>query len=320
MRVAYSFDDNYALQAGVSILSLLEHHKGLEELVIYVIDDHISEENKRKINNMTAGYGRIVEYLDLELLTRDLKCTTNFSRSSYGRLFLADVLAFDSIIYIDSDTIINGSLQELQTWDMTDILVVGVADTVNPYYKLLIGLSHEDIYICGGGVILLNFKLWRERDITQKCIDFIGKYNGNPPHNDQGVINYVCRGYIGILPASYNVMSPMFAFPVRRLKRIFLLKEYYSQEEIATAVQAPSVIHYTDEFYNRPWFSNCTHPLKHIWMGYFLRSPWFKKKLAVKKLSRNCRIQNFVYKKCPFCFYILMIRFITRKHLLSNYK
>jgi len=320
MRVAYSFDDNYALQAGVSILSLLEHHKELEELVIYVIDDHISEINKRKINNMAAGYGRAVEYFDLELLTRDLKYTTDFSRSSYGRLFLANVLAFDSIIYIDSDTIIDGSLKGLQTWNMTDTLVAGVSDTVNPYYKQLIGLGRDDRYICCGGVILLNLKLWRERNITKKCVDFIGRYNGNPPHNDQGVINYVCRGHIGILPAHYNVMSPMFAFPASRLKRIFLLKEYYSQKEIATAVQAPFVIHYTDEFYNRPWFSNCTHPLKHIWMRYFLRSPWAWQKLTVKKLSGNCRIQNFVYKKCPFCFYILMVRFITRKHLLSNYK
>lgn len=318
MKVVYSFDDNYALQAGVSILSLLEHHKELEELVIYVINDHISEINKRKINDMAAGYGRAVEYFDLELLTQDLKYTTDFSRSAYARLFLADVLAFDSVIYIDSDTIINGSLQELQTWDMTGILVAGVADTVNPYYKLLIGLSYEDKYICSGGVILLNLKLWRERNITQKCIDFIGRYNGNPPHNDQGAINYVCRGHIGILPARYNVMSPMFAFPVRRLKRIFLLKEYYSQEEITAAIYAPTVIHYTDEFYNRPWFSNCTHPLKQIWRDYFSRSTWTERELPVKKISKNCRIQNFIYRYFPFYIYLLMVRFIELQHKLYS--
>lgn len=320
MKVAYSFDDNYAVQAGVSILSLLEHHKEVENLVIYVIDNHISTTNKKNLDNMVACYGRVLEYISIEILTYDLKCLTAFNRSAYARLFLAKKLLADRIIYIDSDTIINGSLERLQTWNLTDILVAGVADTVNLYYRQLIGLDKNDRYICSGGVILLNLKLWRERNITSKCIEFIRYFNGIPPHNDQGTINYVCRGYIDILPAAYNVMSPMFAFSTKRLKRLFVMREYYSQKEIGEAIRRPLVLHYTDEFYNRPWFDNCTHPLKQIWLRYFSQSPWYTDVLPTKRLSRNCKIQNFVYRYLPFPFYLLMVRFITWKHLLLSHK
>lgn len=317
MRVAYSFDDNYALQAGVSILSLLEHHKGLEELVIYVIDDHISEENKRKINNMAARYGRIVEYFDLELLTRDLKYTTNFSRSSYARLFLPEITTSDRIVYIDSDTIINRTISGLKIFDMTDTLAAGTLDTINPYYKYQIGLKSDDLYICAG-VILFNLDLWRKWDITRKCIDFIGRYDGNPPHNDQGTLNYVCRNHLKILPVGYNVMPPIFAFSSLEIGSLFRIDNYYTQSELNDAVISPIIIHYTDEFFNRPWFTNCTHPLKQIWIGYFSRSPWVGRKLTVKKLSRNCRIQNFVYTYFPIHIYLLMARFIEYRHKIHS--
>lgn len=315
MDVVYSFDDNYVLQAGVSILSLLEQHKELEELVIYVIDDHISEINKRKINSMATSYGRAVEYLDLELLTRDLECTTDFSRSSYGRLFLAGELTSDRVIYIDSDTIVNGSLQTLQNWDLTDTLVAGVSDTVNPYYKHQIGFKCGEPYICAG-VILLNLKLWRKWDITRKCVNFIDRYSGNPPHNDQGTINYVCKNHLKILPAKYNVMPPMFVFSVQQICTLFRLGDYYTQQELDNAISSPVVVHYTDEFFNRPWFCNCTHPLKQIWRDYFSRSTWTERELPVKKISKNCRIQNFIYRYFPFYIYLLMVRFIELRHKL----
>lgn len=320
MQVVYSFDDNYAPQAGVSILSLLEHNKNIDNLNIYIIDNHISDYNKQLISDITSRYNRNVEYIELETLTKGLKCTTSFSVSAYGRIFIADVIAStDRIIYIDCDTIINGSLEAMESFPMTDTLVAGVSDTVNPYYRQLIGLNQEDSYICSG-VVVINLDLWRKWNITRKCIDFINRFDGNPPHNDQGTINHVCRGHIGILPAQYDVMNPMFAFSAKKLRKLFFLKQYYTQEELVSAITAPIIIHYTDEFYNRPWFSNCTHPLKRVWLDVFHASPWSKQELPMKKVSKNCHIQNIVYHFFPFPIYLLMIRFITWQHMRRNAK
>lgn len=318
LNVAYSFDDGYAQHAGISMLSLLENNQDIEHIVFYIIIDSLNEENRNKIEYIIQKYHREFYYIDLKELTKDLKISTTFNRSAYGRIFLANYVSVNSIIYIDSDTIINESLKDLFNINMTDKLVAGVQDTVNSYYVTNIGLNNNHRYINDGGIIILNLDLWRKMGIVKKCIDFIYKFHGNPPHNDQGTINHVCAGYIEILPANYNVMAPMFKFTAKQIIALFKMEQYYTQSELDNATNKPIVIHYTDEFYNRPWFSNCTHPLKHLYLDYKEKSPWKDTHLKYKALSRNCKIQNWVYEKCPFFIYKLMIRFIEYKHRLTN--
>lgn len=318
LNVAYSFDDGYAQHAGISILSLLENNQEIERIVFYIITNALSNENRNHIENIIKQYHRELHYIDLDELTSSLKISTNFNRSAYGRIFLADVVQDDYILYVDSDTIINSSLKNLFDIDMSNKLVAGVQDTVNSYYVINIGLNNNHRYINDGGIIVLNLDLWRKMGIVKKCIDFIYKFNGNPPHNDQGTINHVCAGYIEILPASYNVMPPMFNFTSKQILSLFKMKQYYTQSELDKAISTPIVIHYTDEFFNRPWFSNCTHPLKNLYLSYKAKSPWKDVPLKYKELSKNCKIQNWVYANCPFWVYKLMIRFIEYKHRLNK--
>ena len=318
LNIAYSFDDGYAQHAAVSIVSLLENNKDIENITVHIITNALNNENTLRIEEVISRYGRKVQYHELGTLTERMKISTDFNRSAYGRIFLDNLTDIDRIIYVDSDTVIDGSLKELMTLDMTDSLVAGVQDTVNPYYVINIGLGHNHRYINDGGVIILNLDLWRNKGITDKCIDFIYKFNGNPPHNDQGTINAVCAGHIAILPARYNVMPPHFEFTSKQIISLFKMKSYYNQTELDNAVKNPIVIHYTDEFYNRPWFKNCTHPLKDLYLYYLAMTPWRNCELKFKELTRNCKIQNWVHKNCPFFIYKLMIRFIEIKHRIKN--
>lgn len=315
LNVVYSFDDGYAQHAGVSILSLLENNRDIDEINVYIIDNSIEKINKERLNSIIEHFRRTITYLDLYELTKDLCVNTQFNRSAYGRIFISEVLSLDEILYIDSDTVINHSLKELLEIDMTNYLVAGVQDTVNPYYLYMIDLNSCSRYINDGGIIILNLALWRKKKIMQQCVDFIVKFDGNPPHNDQGTINYVCRNAIKILPANYNVMNPMFNFSSKQIQDLFKMKKYYSQQEVNDAISNPVVIHYTDEFFNRPWFINCTHPLKQTYLDYLKKSPWADNELKKRKLSRNCRTQNWIYKNSPYFIYKLMIRFIEYHHM-----
>lgn len=317
LHIAYSFNDSYVQHAGISILSLLENNQDIESIIVYIISDSFNKINREKINSIIKKYNREVIYFDLNTLTKDLKINTRFSRSAYGRIFIADKVKADKLIYIDSDTVVKGSLKPLLTVDISHYLVLGVQDTVNPYYLSNIGLNHSHQYI-NTGFLILNLKLWREKGIVRKCIDFILQYNGNPPHNDQGTINKVCAGFIKILPAKYNVMPPMFSFKVNEIKKLFKIRFYYSQEEIDSAIAHPIIIHYTDEFFNRPWFLNCTHPLKSVYLNNLKNSPWKDAPIMYKKISTNCKIQNWVYCHCSFCIYRSMVRFIEFRHRVKN--
>lgn len=318
MNVSYSFNDAYAQHAGLSIFSLFENNRDVDEITVYIIDNQISEDNKNKIETIASQYDRNIIYLDLQELTSGINAETSFNRSTYGRLFLSTLQDVDRILHIDSDTIITGSLKDLLTYDMSNTLVAGVQDTVNAFFKHSIGLSDEHKYINAGGVIILNLALWRQQQTSDKCLDFIMRYEGNPPHNDQGTLNYVCRDNIQILPANYNLMSPMILFSTEKIKRLFRMKTYYTQDELDDAYRNPIVIHFTDEFFNRPWFSNCNHPLKHYYLDFLAKSPWASAELKEKTMSKNCKIQNWVYNNCPFFVYESMIQFIYIRRRLKH--
>ncbi|WP_278580263.1 glycosyltransferase family 8 protein [Bacteroides intestinalis] len=318
LNCTYSFMDNYAQHAGLSILSLFDNNKEADEINVYVIDYNIGDENHGKLEKVAAMYQRRIFFVNLELISKKMDVSTNFCRSTYGKLFLSQIEEVDLMFSFDCDTIVSGSLMGLLDVDMTDTLVAGVQDTVNPYFVHKIGMTNGDRYINCGGVILLNLKLWRDMGIEKKCIDYVMSFDGNPPFVDQGTINHVCKDKKKILPPEYNLINPMFMYPVGRIKRLFKMKTYYSQAEIEYAMRHPKVIHFTGELYNRPWYSNCDHPMKQVYLDYLATSPWRNNALLYGRMSKNCRIQKWIYDHCPFFVYEMMVRFIHVRHKLQN--
>lgn len=49
MNIIYASNDNYAQYLGISMLSLMENNRDMEEIVIYVLDQGIGPENKNKL-------------------------------------------------------------------------------------------------------------------------------------------------------------------------------------------------------------------------------------------------------------------------------
>ena len=120
LNIAYSFDDGYAQHAGISILSLLENNQDIEHIVLHIITNALSKENRDYIEHIIKQYNRELHYLDLEELTSVLNISTNFNRSAYGRIFLPNAVQTDSIVYVDSDTVITASLKGLFDIDMSN--------------------------------------------------------------------------------------------------------------------------------------------------------------------------------------------------------
>ena len=70
--ILYSSSDSYAFLTGISILSLLENNKASDSIHIYIMDNHISEENKAKLTEVVNYYGRRLSFVampDMKELT-----------------------------------------------------------------------------------------------------------------------------------------------------------------------------------------------------------------------------------------------------------
>ncbi len=52
----------------------------------------------------------------------------------------------------------------------------------------------------------MNLKLLRERNIVEKMMDFL-KEHSTPKFHDQTVLNYVCMGKIGSIPARFGLYN-----------------------------------------------------------------------------------------------------------------
>ena len=104
MNVAYSCIDNYAQHAGVSILSLLENNQDIDDICVYMFDNNISQQNKERLKEIVDRYGRRIKFIDMDDISKSMKVSTDFCRSTYGKLFMAELEEVDRMLSFDCDT------------------------------------------------------------------------------------------------------------------------------------------------------------------------------------------------------------------------
>jgi len=96
------------------------------------------------------------------------------------------------VLYLDSDTIVTRSLNELFEIELGDKLLAAA--------KVIYGL--EDRF--NSGVLLVNNKLWKEENIQATLIEITDRDHETLPESDQTVFNRVAGGRYIVLDDTYN--------------------------------------------------------------------------------------------------------------------
>lgn len=304
VNVAYACNDAYIMHTGISIISLLENNKDIEEICIYFIDMGISEKSKIDLEEIVDKYSRqliIIPFSDWE---GDLPVdsTGRHIKSVYAKIFFGRIPDIDRILYIDSDTIVADSIRKLWNTNMDKYAIAGVETINTPNAKRKIKLKVDDLVI-NDGVALMNLKLWREKNFEKKCLNFVKKWNGNPPVLSEGTINSVCKGYICRLNLKYNLTSAAIDYSAKEIE-LLTGCSYYSQEQINSAVKSPCIIHYVSGFHNRPWNKKSTHPFKQYYLKYKKISKWKDIPLGEGKLSKKTRLIYYMHRIMPYQIFV----------------
>jgi lipopolysaccharide biosynthesis glycosyltransferase len=281
MHIVLSSDDNYAPLLGVAIYSLLENQKKQSNtsdiLNIYIMDMSISSKNKEKILRFTKKYKCNIHFIDMskthDYLEKTIKLNVR-SLATYYRLFLPTILpdTINKVIYMDCDSLINNSIDELWNIDIDGYDIAGVVDLISIENKKCIGLNEEDPYL-NAGMLVINLAKWRKDNMEKQMIDFITERGGKVCYHDQGTINGVCLKK-KILHPKYNAMTPFFVMKLSHLKHYHGLKDYYSQKELSEAKDNPVFCHFTPYLTDRPWVKGNKHPLKKLYYQYANQTPW----------------------------------------------
>lgn len=315
MVVLYSTDENYSKICYSSLHSLLENNKDVDNIDIYIIDNNLGNLAKKNFERIASKYNRNIKFISCEKVCNKLIKNNDYPISSYARLFIQNEIDSDKVIYIDCDTIVNKNIEGLWNIKLGSNLIGGVIDPLPGYLKTVINLKKDDYYI-NAGVLLINLKLWRKEDFAKKVIDFIGENNFNVVHHDQGIINYLCKNKIKIISPCYNLMPELIYMNSNKIKKLYRMNDFYDEGELTKARKSPYIIHYISKFYNRPWYRECTHPYKDIFIKYYEGAGGA---LDKKPLSNGNRIRKVLYEKFPFGVFLLVERIldIRRQYKLS---
>lgn len=252
MNIIFSSDNNYSPYLAISIFSILKNNKN-ESINFYILDLGIDQTNKDIISKIIEHYNCNISFIlvneaDFQQFPKTIEY---ISLATYARLNLTHYIKdIDKAIYIDVDTLTNGSLKELWSINIEDYALAACQDTFidieHAYYKSSIDLG-KHIYF-NAGILLLNLKKWREDNIFQLSIDWLNRYRDAIKYQDQDILNGIFKDRVKIINNRFNFT------PSERN----LIRNGYK-----TNTEMPIIIyHYCGN--KKFWHSNCDHAKSHI--------------------------------------------------------
>ncbi len=302
--IVYACSDQYFEITFASVKSLLQSND-CTGIKLYLLSDNVSGENCVRFKDYMSQKGVSVAIIDIYDYLAGIANLNSVEGSftTYGRLFIADVCQEDRVLYIDSDTYVNGSITELFFKDMKGKAIGGVQDCIDSLYYDMIGLSKTKYRYINGGILLLDLKVWREQNCSNRLVKYLNEHT-EIPNFDQGVINDIFRDDICILELKYNVLPQIFYFKDdNKIRRLCGLKVFYDKVEVLEAVKAPSIVHFTGSGstpYLRPWMTGAgvEHPYAQRFLGNYNGT------ISTRKWSFNIMKHKF-FSKMPFAAYLM---------------
>lgn len=287
-HIIYASDDKFSEILGVSLVSLYENSKDLDEICVYVLDSGISNDNKGKLQSISVKYNRNdLIWLEAKNISEELAINVEVDRGSlsqYARLFVSSSLPdeLERVLYLDCDIIINKSISEIWQLDLKDKTIGALMDAFSKHYRVNIELNSNDIMF-NSGVMLIDLNKWKEQNVEKRLLEFIKNHKGKIQQGDQGTLNSILSHDTYCFEPRFNSVTIFYDFSY---KEIFIYRKppfFYSPDEIKMAVEAPVLIHFTTSFLSiRPWYKGCKHIYTDKWLYYKKISPWAESSLWKK--------------------------------------
>lgn len=307
LHILYGCDDNYAPYTGISMTSLFENSKDVDEITVYLAGQGIKQENRKRFLELAGQYGRKLIFLDTDeamAKMQEYHCQGwNGSLATWLRFFVLDQIPEDvgQLLWLDSDTIVCESLAPLCGLDMEGYAAACVCDAICYRERYRLGFGEDDPYF-NAGVIDFNLKYWREHETLEKMFRHLGQNVGRYKLNDQDMLNDCLRGAIYKLPPQYNLQGFHLGYTPEQYFRVYpwTEKAYYKPEQIAKAIAEPRVVHFFRFLGDYPWRAgNNLHPAKALYEKWKEKSLWADTPSTPPQDAAAFRAEKFLYRALP---------------------
>jgi lipopolysaccharide biosynthesis glycosyltransferase len=184
--------------------------------------------------------------------------------AAYYRLYVPELLPRDvgRIIYLDSDTVVRRSIEELWSTDLEGNVVAAVMKPRASEFEA-VGLQSASDYF-NSGVLLIDTALWRAQRVRERALVFAFSHPDCTHGHDQPALNHVFAGRWTRLDPRWNQQFKFFVHTAGYLRM--------SRSDLRRLRSDPYIVHYTTQA--KPWHSLNQHPLRSWYYDVLDRTPF----------------------------------------------
>ncbi len=318
LNVLYTCDDNYAPFSGISMCSLFENNRDLPRIRVFLIGENISEQNTAHLQSLAKAYGREVVIKSSDEVVATMKSLKlpeyRNSRAANFRLFFETVITeedVETLLYLDSDTLVVNSLAPLLEMDFEGNVMAVVQDALATRYQKLVGVTGKYF---NSGFLYIDVKRWKAEGVQKQLTDYMREVRSEFCNPDQDVLNLVLGDRVRVLSPAYNFQPIHRICKNKHYFKIYRPDTYYTEEEIASAVNAPVVLHCYRVLGTFPWHAANYHPDIALFDAYKEKSPWRESKKLQAPGGLIFSIERLMYRFLPKRIFFKIFEMITYRN------
>lgn len=284
INIVFCIDDNFTSHCGVLMTSICEN-KGNENIHFHILIDTIKMSNEKLLTRIAKKYSQLITYYKVDhqkLENCPIRKDDHVSIAAYFRILIPLIIpdSVDKVLYLDCDIVVLSDLDDFWNTDIKNNAVGVVPDMFSQDIRVFNRLDYEmHLGYFNSGVLLMNLDYWRANNLSIRILDYIDKNPDKLIYWDQDALNYVLRNEKMNMPLRYNVQEGFY------WQDPFLAKKYW--QEMFKAAENPVILHYTGII--KPWYKECKHPKRDLYLKYLYLSPWHNSKIKHVKFKLRIR-------------------------------
>ena len=268
MNIVFAADSLYLPHLAVALSSLYACNPDAV-FSVYIINSDIGaaqwralveldREQKHKLINARING----DELDRVVLTRW------FSKASYYRLFIPDLVPGDRAVYVDCDVLFKGEIGELWGIDLDQTFLAAVQDAQVFVRAEELEMSGSSKYF-NAGVMVLNLDLWREHHLKKRVIAFVERKPEAIQYVEQCGLNAIVNGRWTELHPKFNMQTHLYRVVSGQATTAI------DRNAVVDAIKAPVIVHFTET--PKPLELASSHPWKQDYWSYLQQTAFARR-------------------------------------------
>lgn len=230
---------SYADQVMTTVKSICYHNRSIR---FYLINSDFPNEWFKQLNKRLEKFDS--EIINCRVTSEQIsRYKTDISYTVFLRYFVADFVKEDKALYLDCDLVVTKNLDDLFETDLQDYPLAAIRDYGGKVYY-----GRE---IFNAGVLLINNRVWKQEQMTQRLIDLTNEWHDKVDQADQSILNMLFENQWLELDFDNNHI---------------VIHERFASYSFPEGQDYPGIIHFLSE--RKPWQVHAGQTYRDVWWYY----------------------------------------------------